>query len=151
MVRNPFSNHIFQPTLSPILKNRGVCLAVTGASIAQMGLYLLDKPGWICPIRNFLGCPCPGCGLTRAIVALFSGDISGMLSYHALTPFFILGLGIVTMAGVLPQQSRTRFIQLIQSFEQRTDGIRIFLAFLVLYWLIRLVFLNQSYIDRILN
>jgi hypothetical protein len=38
----------------------------------------------VCPTATFLGIPCPGCGLTRATLALFRGDFSTALRFHPL-------------------------------------------------------------------
>lgn len=44
----------------------------TGALIA--GLILLA--GWHCPFRFITGLPCPGCGMTRALLALLKGHLA---------------------------------------------------------------------------
>ena len=44
-----------------------------------------------CPFYWIFGIPCPGCGMTRAIVCLLRGDIRGVLAMHPLAitlPFF---------------------------------------------------------------
>lgn len=41
----------------------------------------------ICVLKNVTGLPCPGCGLTRAYLSLFHGDISKAFRYH---PLFLL-------------------------------------------------------------
>lgn len=38
--------------------------------------------GNLCPIKVFLHHDCPGCGLTRAAIALFKGDITSSLEYN---------------------------------------------------------------------
>lgn len=37
-----------------------------------------------CPTRFFTGVCCPGCGMTRAVIHLFKGDIRGAIHYHPL-------------------------------------------------------------------
>ena len=44
-------------------------------------LYLLDTT---CIIKYFTNIPCPGCGLTRAYLALFKLDFSKAFYYHLL-------------------------------------------------------------------
>ena len=44
-------------------------------------LYFLHIP---CMFRHFLKIECPGCGLTRAYLALLHGDLSGAFSFHPL-------------------------------------------------------------------
>ena len=39
-----------------------------------------------CPLDLFLGIPCPLCGMTRAFMALVTGDVSGAFYYHPLWP-----------------------------------------------------------------
>lgn len=46
----------------------------------------------LCPMASTFGVPCPGCGLTRATLALLHGDVPGALRFHPLvwllTPLF---------------------------------------------------------------
>lgn len=47
-------------------------------------LILLDVPA--CPMRVAFGVPCPGCGLTRATLAMMHLDFWAMLRFHPLAP-----------------------------------------------------------------
>lgn len=38
----------------------------------------------ICPFANLTGIPCPGCGMTRALVLLLQGDLKQSVQYHPL-------------------------------------------------------------------
>lgn len=38
----------------------------------------------LCPLAGSFGVPCPGCGLTRATLALLHGDVRGALHIHPL-------------------------------------------------------------------
>lgn len=42
--------------------------------------------GYVCPFKRLTGLPCPGCGMTRAYLALLRGDISGAFQLHPLFP-----------------------------------------------------------------
>ncbi|HEX3775410.1 MAG TPA: DUF2752 domain-containing protein [Polyangiaceae bacterium] len=46
----------------------------------------------LCPMAGVFGVPCPGCGLTRATLALLHGDVRRALSLHplvfAISPLF---------------------------------------------------------------
>jgi Protein of unknown function (DUF2752) len=50
----------------------------------------------ICPMAGVLGIPCPGCGLTRATLALARADFSQAFSFHplvfVLAPLFIVAV-----------------------------------------------------------
>jgi hypothetical protein len=51
---------------------------------------------WRCPVAELLGFPCPGCGLTRAALALALGDLAGAVRMHPLAPVLIpFGVGLV--------------------------------------------------------
>ena len=60
------------------------------------GIVLLSIPFFIfvytCPIRHFLHIPCPGCGITRAYLALLSLDWKAAFRYH---PLFFMVLPIL--------------------------------------------------------
>ncbi len=45
----------------------------------------------ICFIHNIFKIPCPGCGLTRAMVNFIRGDIVGAVNYHLLAIPLLLG------------------------------------------------------------
>jgi hypothetical protein len=65
-----------------------IVLALGGASAL---LVYLRLP--LCPTASVLGIPCPGCGLTRATLALCHGDLRRALQLHPLVliiaPIFI--------------------------------------------------------------
>lgn len=85
-------------------------LALLGASAALVGAAMwLDFP--LCPMASSLGIPCPGCGLTRATLALLHGDVHGALHLHPLvwllTPLFVVFMSI-TLWELLRDPSRPR-------------------------------------------
>jgi len=63
-----------RPILVPILRKRNVCFIITGAAILQLSLVIFGLPAWKSPIHTILGVPDPGCGLSRALVALLRAD-----------------------------------------------------------------------------
>lgn len=52
-----------------------------------LAVYVLVFRG-SCVIRLFTGIPCPGCGLSRAYIALLHGHIADAFHYHPL--FFVV-------------------------------------------------------------
>ena len=73
--------------------DRGVvrrALTVLGLGGAFALLAATGLP--LCPMAGVLGIPCPGCGLTRATLALLHGHITTAFHFHPLvlviSPFF---------------------------------------------------------------
>ncbi|MCB0037923.1 MAG: DUF2752 domain-containing protein, partial [Anaerolineales bacterium] len=100
-------NSIFTPVLTPVLETRSVGIAVSVAACVHTVLVMAGLPSWECPILAATGIPCPGCGLSRAISALFLGDIKTSLEYHALASLFLIGLLVMGIITFLPNQWRT--------------------------------------------
>lgn len=61
--------------------NKTIFIAIILAYI----IYLLL--GLECPFKHFLAVPCPGCGMSRAYLAIIHLDIIKAFSYH---PLFIM-------------------------------------------------------------
>lgn len=54
-------------------------LTAAGAAVALTDI-------WTCPFALVTGLPCPGCGITRACLALVAGDLPRALALHPLSP-----------------------------------------------------------------
>ena len=89
---------------------------LTPGGIAALGLLaaaLLPR-AWIeagpsfCPFRVWSGLPCPGCGLTRSVVALAHGDLAGSLYFHPLGAAVVLALVSVAVAELALAGRRLR-------------------------------------------
>ena len=50
--------------------------------------------GGVCPFKEFLHIDCPGCGMTRATIALLKGDISKSLHYNYACVFWLIAIGL---------------------------------------------------------
>lgn len=69
---------ILQRILSDIKKNG---LAII---IVAVGLFVVNYIfGTICPIAILFGVPCPGCGMTRAVMAVLHGQFMQAAHYNA--------------------------------------------------------------------
>lgn len=55
---------------------------ITAAAIVPP--QLLDKTPAICPFRALTGCPCLGCGMTRAFVNVMHGKLSDAFEHNRL-------------------------------------------------------------------
>lgn len=92
------------------MTRRAFHLSLLGASALLVGVAVwLDFP--LCPMASSLGIPCPGCGLTRATLALLRGDLHAALHFHPLvwllTPLFLGFMG-VTLWELLRDPSKPR-------------------------------------------
>jgi len=50
--------------------------------LAWLGVFVLTDT--LCLFQAFFGVPCPGCGLTRATLALFTGRVADAIFWHPL-------------------------------------------------------------------
>jgi hypothetical protein len=70
-----------------------VALAIVGTGMA----FIFVGPPF-CPTALFFGIPCPGCGLTRATLALLRGDFGVALHFHplvfVLAPVFAYAIAV---------------------------------------------------------
>jgi Protein of unknown function (DUF2752) len=75
---------------------RPLRLALLTAAIGLVG-FAMSQGFPLCPMAGSLGIPCPGCGLTRATLALLHGDVRAALRFHPLvwllTPLFVSFVG----------------------------------------------------------
>jgi|HubBroStandDraft_6_1064221.scaffolds.fasta_scaffold1858961_1 hypothetical protein len=83
-------------------RQRNVAHAALALALLLCAALLLAPPGRVsfypfCPIHQYLGILCPGCGATRALAALLHGRLKEALRLNAL---FVLLLP-VALAGAL--------------------------------------------------
>ncbi|MBI1881917.1 MAG: DUF2752 domain-containing protein [Chloroflexi bacterium] len=135
--------------MAPLLRNRVVCLAITGATILHLSLVMAGLPSWHSPVHYVFGLPDPGCGLSRAIVALLRGDWQTSLTFHAFAPLFVLALTLIAITAVLPAWPRDKIVAWVEGIERHTGLTAILLIGLVAYWLARLLILRAAFINLI--
>jgi hypothetical protein len=78
-------------------------LAIVALLATPLALgMVVDLP--LCPSAALLGLPCPGCGLTRATLALLHGDVVAAFRFHplvfVLTPAYVGLLGAIAFGYV---------------------------------------------------
>jgi hypothetical protein len=77
-------------------------IALTGlASAAALPPSLLQGGPVLCPFRFLTGLPCPGCGMTRSVVALLHGDLAASVFYHPLGVAVVAGAAIVAVLALI--------------------------------------------------
>ena len=135
----------YKSILASILKNRVACAMITGASILQLGLVSAGLPGWQSPLHSTFGIPDPGCGLSRAIVALLRGDWRTSLTFHAFAPLFVVALSLIAITTILPPRSRDKIVTFIEYWERQTGLTAISLIGLIIYWVARMLIMREAF------
>ena len=124
--------------LAPLLRSRGLTFGLAAAAVLQLLLTLAGLHGWQCPFMA-AGCPCPGCGLSRAMAALAVGDWAGAMRLHAMSPAFAAGLLLIVVAGVTGTGCRERIATATARLEA-VSGFGVWgLLIAWIYWLSRIV------------
>lgn len=84
-------------------------LVALGVGLFAFAVHV-DFP--LCPLAGTFGVPCPGCGLTRATLALLHGDVRAALRFHPLvwllTPLFAAFMAALLLELVEPRWARVR-------------------------------------------
>jgi len=148
MPRAMFPQHMFPP-ISPALRDRKFTFVLVGATGLHVALVSLSLPSWECPFFRLTGIPCPGCGLSRAMMLLLKGDLSGSFRFHAFAPIFLLAIITLILSVLLPKSISQPAISRAERIERQTGLTVLILAGLIFYWLARLLFLQAAFVQLI--
>jgi hypothetical protein len=116
-------------------------LLVGGVAGAIAGAALAGAP--LCPMAALLGIPCPGCGLTRATLALLHGNLGAALHLHplvlVLAPTYSLAIGVAVLSYVrgLPASAAAARAQSFVTSRAFTWAATALLALVVGVWAAR--------------
>jgi hypothetical protein len=89
----------------------GIFASVLGGAVFAGYLYLqsTDTVPFFCLWDRFLGLYCPGCGGTRAVLALLHGDILKSLWYHPLVLYTAIIFGAFMLSQAFARLTKFRF------------------------------------------
>jgi Protein of unknown function (DUF2752) len=76
-------------TTSALLRPGVARRAVVALTLVAAALLVALSDTPLCPTALVLGIPCPGCGLTRATLALLRGDLRAAVGFHPLAPVLV--------------------------------------------------------------
>jgi uncharacterized protein DUF2752 len=111
-----------------------------------VGRLLPGRGPTLCTFRNLTGYDCPGCGLTRSVIALLHGDVGGSLRAHPLGAIvFVLGLALWGTA-LYSWARRGRFVSWIGA-RTPTWAFAAFFAVYVAVYVMRLAGLLGGTVD----
>ena len=122
-----------------MLKDTLEMKVILGTGLLLVIAQFLGVNLWSCPFQSVFGIPCPGCGLTVAIIELLQGHVRDSLHTHAFAPAFLLALVLILVSIVSPEEKRRDFIVWIAHMETRTGIASWFLTTFMLYWGLRLI------------
>ena len=88
---------------------RGFAVVAGGGAL----LALLLSPIKLCWVASLLRVPCPGCGLSRAGIALLQGDVSRALTLHPLS------IVLVPLCSMLVIAQAIRYVRFGRAFEAK--------------------------------
>ena len=137
------------PSISPVLRDRKFTFVLAGTAGLQIALVWLSLPAWECPFFRLTGIPCPGCGLTRAVILLLKGNLRASLEFHAFAPIVLLAAVALILVTLLPGSITQSLISKAELLERKTKFTFIILIGLSLYWLARLLFLQAAFVQLI--
>ncbi|MCB1097388.1 MAG: DUF2752 domain-containing protein [Verrucomicrobiae bacterium] len=126
------------PIAAPILSQRRFTQILCGTLILLAIASALGVSLWHCPVLITTGFPCPGCGLTRGVMATLKGDLAEAVEYHPFSPLALVFLTLLAIGSILPRQAHSRLIQWLDRIERRTGIVLFPLAACVVYGLTRM-------------
>ena len=125
------------PAAAEILRPRAVALTVAAIGAAQLVAASFGM-GIPCAFHWATGCPCPGCGLTRSVLALLRGHFTESVMLHPFGPPLLLVLAIALIAALIPQHARDRLVAWLARVESRTALFPAAVIALLLVWALRI-------------
>lgn len=85
-----------------------IILGVIMGVVVYLNFVYAPETSTGCTMKLFFGIPCPGCGGTRALIALFQGKILTSIYYHALVPYSAAIYGAFFVTQTLQRLTKGR-------------------------------------------
>jgi hypothetical protein len=114
-----------------------ISISVCGIGAAQVIASFFGF-GLPCMYHATTGQPCPGCGLTRSIMALLRGNFRDSFLLHPMGPLLLVGLAACLVSIFLPARLRSRLVAAMARLETATALIPVLFVLLMLIWVLRI-------------
>mgnify|MGYP004571777181 FL=1 len=102
-------------------------IIILSCGITFLGLFVFLGFRWYCPFKSITNIPCPGCGMTRAFIALLHFEFMKALYYNFLSYFIII---VIILSYIL------YFIDLFRSGNILTHFYKIMLKYKVIIFVL---------------
>ncbi len=135
---------IHKPVLAAILRDRTLWSLLLSVSVMHLAVSAAGWHVFKCPMITTCKVPCPGCGLTRAIKLLFTGEFSAAFQMHAFGPVALLAVVVLIIVGLLPFSAREAVTAQIEKWEIRLGASQLTFVTLWVYWIFRLMCLPEQ-------
>lgn len=90
--------------------NRALTLVLVLALCVPLSFSVdwLERQAIACPLRQ-AGLPCPSCGITRSLAALYAGDLEASRAFHPAGSWLVAGLVVELCARPLVARLARRY------------------------------------------
>ncbi len=105
------------------------------AFIIYINFYYAPEQATECTMKMLFGIPCPGCGGTRAIMALLKGKILTSIYYHALVPYSVVIYGVFFVTQTLQRLTKGK----IKGVKFHNWYLWVVLVILIVQYIMKLV------------
>lgn len=123
-----------------VLGQRALAWALAGGLAFYFGAArLLGFAVYRCPFHATTGLPCPGCGMSRALLELAAGNWREALRLHPFALYLMLWAVMLAGAALLPTRRRDRWAAGWAGFEARTRFHAAMLVAFVVFGIARLL------------
>lgn len=131
-----FLQHCRTPICADVLRPRALGLTLVGIGTAQL---TAGAVGWGLPcfFHQWTGVPCPGCGLTRSVLALLRGHVWESVLLHPFGPVALLALAVCLGTSLMPDRWREVVFRWVGAVEQKTAPAFWGVVLLMLVWGLR--------------
>lgn len=125
------------PMFADVLRPRSLALFMAGVGAAQVGCSMCFHLGIPCAFHASTGLPCPGCGLTRSVMALLHGQVRESVNFHPFGWMLLAGMIFALGVGILPETVRRPLINGVERVEIRTGLTFLLMVAFMLLWVLR--------------
>ncbi len=139
-----FWQWLTKPVMATLLRMPRFCWLLLLLAVIQVSLSVAGWHLFQCPLMQAFRVPCPGCGLTRATRLFATGEFMAAVQMHLFAPIALLTLAFLLGGSILPPAWREVLARQVEGLERKTGISQLLFMLLLIYWIVRLVFLPDQ-------